>query len=265
MVNYNNKAFQLAKYAVMFAVIFVAMMLDKVISLPLPFTTAICVSLVTLSFCFLENKWSTGILAGLFFGLASFIKEFMFPSPSWGNLPILYRLLITIPSRVLMSTLAFCTYRLMLCLTEKLNTERKRQITSITVAVFVGLVVNTFAFLSSVYLSLNIHDKLSGIVDAERKTILTMVYGALFTNILPEYTISLASVSFIVLGVRKGLKLGIEGNNWKLALKDEVTSVTGATANEYVSALQDNDTGKIVNGESSDNLDETIRDEDGTK
>ena len=226
MVIYNNKAFQLAKYAVMFAVIFVAMMIDKVISLPLPFTTAICVSLVTLSFCFLENKWSTGILAGLFFGLASFIKEFMFPSPSWGNLPILYRLLITIPSRVLMSSFAFGAYRLMLYLTKKISSARKRQIVSITVSVFVGLVINTFAFLSSVYLALNIHDKISGVVDAERKTILTMVYGALFTNILPEYIISLVSVSFIVLGVRRGLKLGVDGNNWKLALNDEVENET---------------------------------------
>lgn len=242
MVNYNNKAFLLAKYAVMFAVIFVAMMMDTVISLPLPFKTAICVSLVTLSFCFLENNWSTGIFAGLFFGLASFIKEFMLPSPSWGNLPILYRLLITVPSRVLMATFAFGAYRLMLYLTKKLSTERKRQIASITVAVFVGLVVNTFAFLASVYLALDVHDKISGTIDAERKTILTMVYGALFTNILPEYTISLASVSFIVLGVRRGLKLGVDGNNWKLALKAETARVSGATDKEETPVLQHNDT-----------------------
>ena len=66
MVNNNSKAFQVAKYAVMFAIIFVAMMIDKAISvIPIPFSMAVCVLLVTLSFCFLENKWSTAVLSGL--------------------------------------------------------------------------------------------------------------------------------------------------------------------------------------------------------
>ncbi|MGN1066607.1 MAG: hypothetical protein ACI4QH_02230, partial [Candidatus Fimimonas sp.] len=62
MVN-NTKAYQVAKYAIMFATIFVAMMLDRVISLGLPTATAACVLLVTFSFCFLDNRWSTGIIS----------------------------------------------------------------------------------------------------------------------------------------------------------------------------------------------------------
>ena len=51
----NNKAYNVAKLAIMFATIFVAMMLDRAISiLPIGFSMAVVALLVTLSFCFLD-------------------------------------------------------------------------------------------------------------------------------------------------------------------------------------------------------------------
>ena len=222
MVNYNNKSFQLAKYAIIFAVIFVAMMLDKAISIiPMPFSMAVCVIMVTLSFCFFENRWSTAVLSGLFFGIASFVKEFIWASPLLGQvLPPQYWPFVTIPSRVIMTTLAFGAYKLMLLLTKKIDSAKKRQIICITVAVFVGLVVNTLAFITSIYTSKVVYMALSREA-VENKGVFLLIYGSLLTNILPEYAVSLASVSFIVLGVRRGLKLGIDGNNWRLAKQDE--------------------------------------------
>ncbi len=214
----NNKAKTLAKYAIMFAVVFVAMMVDKVISIiPIGFSMAVCVLLVTLSFCFLENSWKNGVISGLFFGLASFIKEFIMPSAVLGQaFPPQYWLLVTIPPRVAMSALAFATYRLMLFLTRKSTNAKSRQILSMAVASFVGLAVNTLAFVSSLELSRYIYTCLNGVNQAtQNKGVFVMIYALLFTNIIPEYLISIVCVAPIVLGVRKGLSLGVDGNNLK--------------------------------------------------
>lgn len=224
MVN-NNKAFQVAKYAVMLAIIFVAMMIDKAISIiPIPFSMAVCVLLVTLSFCFLENKWSSACFSGLFFGLASFIKEFIWGSPLLGQaLPPQYWPFVTIPSRVLMTVLAFAAYRLMLKLTPKITDAKKRQIFCITVASFVGLAVNTLGFITSVYLAKSVYIAIEQ-NPIKNDGVFAIIYGILLTNVLPEYLVSLIGVAPIVLGVRRGLKLGTDGNLQRKAAQAEIES-----------------------------------------
>lgn len=205
MVN-NNKAYNVAKVSIMFAIICVAMTLDRVISIiPVGFSMAAVSLLVTLSFCFLENKWSTAILSGLFFGIASFIKEFIMPTPTIGQaFPVQYWLLITIPPRVLMTIFAFIVYQLMLEFTTKLA-PRKRQIVSMVVATFAGLVLNTIGFFTMLELCRYWHG-------AEMQGIFVMIYAILVTNIVPEYVISLIGVPLVVLGVRRGLKMSIDGS-----------------------------------------------------
>ncbi len=208
MVN-NNKAYNVAKLAIMFATIFVAMMLDRAISiLPIGFSMAAVALLVTLSFCFLENKWSTAILSGLFFGLASFIKEFIMPSALLGQVfPPQYWLLVTIPPRVLMTTVAFAVYRLMLKLTAK-STPRRRQITAMAVASLFGLITNTVGFFTMLELSRILYQ-------VPTNGVFVLIYGVLVSNIIPEYLISIICVPLVVLGVRRGLKLGAEGAQHK--------------------------------------------------
>ena len=226
MVN-NSKAFTIAKYAIIFAIIFVAMMIDTAISfIPLGFSMAVCVLLVTFAFCFLENKWSTGVLVGLFFGVSSFIKEFIKPSALLGQiLPAQYWLLVTIPPRILMAAGAFGAYRLLLLCTKKINNAKKRQATSITVATFVGLLLNTTLFFSFVYLAKVIYINVEH-VEIVNDTVWYLFYISFLKNILPEYSVSLAFIAMITLGVRRGLKLGIDGNNWKRAKQaDEQTEI----------------------------------------
>ena len=205
MVN-NSKAFKVAKYAIMFATIFVAMMIDRGISAALPISMAICVLLVTFSFCFIQNSWADGILAFTFFGVASFIKAFIFPDAIvWYYKPLVY----VIP-RVLAGVVTFSAYQLMLIATQKIKVRRLAQVIAMTVAIAVGLVSNTaFFLLPFSYLS----EGGSGFVAA--------IKGLVFVNILPEYLVSLLVAPHVVLGVRHGLKLGIDGNNWKLAQKEE--------------------------------------------
>ena len=210
MVN-NSKAFKVAKYAIMFATIFVAMMIDRGISAALPISMAICVLLVTFSFCFIQNSWADGVLAFTFFGIASFIKSFIFPDAiTWYYKPLVYVL-----PRVLAGVVTFGVYQLMLLAVQRMKVRRLAQILSMTVAVAVGLVSNTIFFLLPFsYLS----EGGAGFVAA--------IEGLIFVNILPEYLVSLFVASHVVLGVRHGLKLGLDGNNWKRAQNEEKTKET---------------------------------------
>jgi len=212
MVN-NSKAFQVAKYAVMMATIFVAMMLDRVISLGLPISTAACVLLVTFSFCYLDNTWLTGIIVGALFGFVSFLKEFIFPS-SVAAFPVYVWPLITILPRVAMGAAAFSVYRLMLLITKKMGNAYARQTLSMTVATLIGNAVNTVLFL----LALNV---CKIVAHMDYTSLLIVIKGVILTNILPEYLISMILAPHIVLGVRRGLKLGVDGNNLKRLAEQE--------------------------------------------
>lgn len=205
MVNTRSKAYTVAKYAIMLATIFVAMMLDRAISVGLPISTAAVTILVTFSFCFLENSWTTGILAGVFFGVASFFKEFIFPS-SVSAFPVYVWPLITVLPRAIMGAVAFALYKLMLLATSKMRNKYSRQTVSITVAVFLGNVCNTVLFLSA----LNIAKRTVGM---DYTPLITVIKAALITNIIPEYLISMILSPHVALGVRRGLGLGVDGNN----------------------------------------------------
>lgn len=204
----NNKAYKLAKYAITFATILVAILLDRVISLGLPTAMAACVLLVTFSFCFLENKWEMGVLACTFFGLASFLKEFFMPS-TVSALPIYCWPLVTILPRCAMGVVAFGVYRLLLLATKSVKNRYAGQTFCLTIATFFGLATNTLLFLSA----LNVAKSATGL---DSTSLIATIKLVLVTNIVPEYLISMLLVPHIVLGVRRGLKLGIEGNNGKV-------------------------------------------------
>lgn len=206
MVN-NSKTYQLTKYAVMTATIFVAMLLDRAISIGLPISTAACVLLVTFSFCYLDNTWLNGVLTCTLFGVVSFIKEFIFPS-SVAAFPVYVWPLITVLPRAAMGAVAFVSYRLMLLCTRRIKKEYARQTLCITVSTLFGNLANTVLFL----LALNVSKSVAGM---DYSSLITVIKGVLLTNILPEYLISMILGAQVVLGVRRGLKLGIDGNNLK--------------------------------------------------
>ena len=208
MVN-NSKAFKIAKYAIMFATIFIAMMLDRVISLGLPVSTAAVVILITFSFCLLENSWVTGILSFTLFGLASFFKEFIWPS-SIAAFPVYEWPLVTILPRLASGAVAFGVYRLILLATRKMNNKYVRQTLAMTVAILIGNATNTVLFLSTLNLFKVIND-------IDYTPLIVTIKAVVVTNIVPEYLISMILAPHVVLGVRRGLKLGIDGNNWRRA------------------------------------------------
>lgn len=220
MVNTKSKAYTVAKYAIMLATIFVAMMLDRAISVGLPISTAAVTILVTFSFCFLENSWVTGILAGVFFGVASFFKEFIFPS-SVSAFPVYVWPLITVLPRAVMGAVAFAVYKLMLLATSRMRNKYSRQTVSITVAVLLGNVCNTVMFLSA----LNIAKRTAGM---DYTPLITVIKAALITNIIPEYLISMILAPHVALGVRRGLGLGVDGNNGKAVKQHNELAIDGS-------------------------------------
>lgn len=199
----NNKALQVARYAIMLAIIFVATLLDRVITIGLPIAGATVELLVTFALCFLFNSWIDGFFASVFMGLSSFILAYPFAKIASQN-P-----LISIVPRLFVSIVAFCIYKLILLATHKMRNRAVAQTIAMVPATFFGLITNTILYMGAL-------------------TLFTDAYGSLvialkavvILNVLPEYLVAFVGVAPLVLGVRKGLKLGIDGNNWKLARND---------------------------------------------
>ena len=209
----TNKAYYIALYAIMFAAIFVAMMLDKAISfIGLPISLAVCVLLVTFSFAFIKNEWHIALFSGVFFGIASLLKEFIFPPNAalnpygallFTNYPYLLPLQYVLP-RLFVGIAAFLMYKLFLILTKNSKmSARTRQILCISLGVFVGLLVNTVLFFTAMII---IKQELAVATGG----LWAYIVAVFFTNIITEYPIAIILTPLIVLGVRKGLHLGIE-------------------------------------------------------
>lgn len=211
----SSRAAKVAKYAIVLATVFVAMFVDRAISLGFPVSAATIVLLVTFSFALLDNELSSAVICCTLFGLASFIKEFIpVLQSSVALLPVYVRPVVTFIPRMSMGLVLFGVYRLMLKLTANMSSVRGRQILSIVVAVFFALVTNTLLFLSL----LNWFKTLFSI---EHDSTMTLIKMGLAINIPVEYCASLLFVAPVVLGVRRGLKLGVDGNGGKRAAKGQ--------------------------------------------
>jgi len=147
------------------------------------------------------------------FGLASWVKAMIFGEA------IAINPLVSLVPRLFVGISCFAVYRLVLWLVKKCTKEDKflsatkqqrwwRQTGAMTAGIFVGLVVNTVLFLTAT----NLCKRFLG---QEYTGLLAIIKTVLFTNILPEYLISLLAVPQIVLGVRRGLRLGIEADRQK--------------------------------------------------
>lgn len=215
-MNFKKKSFVVALVAIAFALIFVAMMLDKLFSILLPVSMACIVLLVTFSICFLFDNWLMGFLSGVLFGLASFCKAFMFGEATFVTFGI-YSVLIYVLPRCFVGVGAFAIYKLLLSFFKSKKTKVAQHI-SMIVAIFFGLAINTILFLTALNVA-------GGMVGNDYTPLLVTIKAVLVTNIIPEYAISLIFAPLIVSGVRKGLKLGIDGDNIKRAqLKEEELS-----------------------------------------
>ncbi|MBQ2723186.1 MAG: hypothetical protein IJF72_00850 [Clostridia bacterium] len=193
----KKSTYQLALCGIMFAVIFVAMMLDRLLSLGLPTSTAVFVLLVVFCFCFIRNQWSTAFFAGLFFGVASFVKAIAF-----GEINNLNPLVSILP-RMAVGIVAFAIYKFILFLMKNNQNLYLRQTVAITIGTFFGLVCNTVLYLTA----LGIYQQALG---NEFQGLFQTIRIVLYTNILPEYLCAMILVPHVVIGCRRALHWGIE-------------------------------------------------------
>lgn len=212
----NSKTYRVALYGIMFGMIIVGMAIDKLVSLSLPsgISTAVCVLLVTFSFCLITNDWATAFFAGAFFGLASLVKAFIFGEVAFvsvavGNgspLILLYSVCIYLLPRLFVGVACFAVYRLTSFLLRKMSRVRLKETISLSVGIFVGLVTNTVLFLTAL-------NAAKTIFNVQHSTLLDIIKIVIYTNILPEYLVSIIVAPIIIIGVRRALHLGIEAKN----------------------------------------------------
>lgn len=182
-----------ALLAVMFAAIFVSMTLDRLLSFFLPISFAILSVASCLSFAIIKNKWLYAPLAGLFFGLASFITAFLFGKTAF------YNPLISVLPRIFVGLFGFAAYRGMLFLLKEMPRRRTANIIASAVGSIIGVLTNTLLVLLALQL-FNDGDKLF------------VVFQAIaITNFLPELIIATVLVPPIVVGVRRGMGVDADG------------------------------------------------------
>ncbi|MBO5772263.1 MAG: hypothetical protein J6R37_00470 [Clostridia bacterium] len=193
----KKSTYKLALYGIMLAVIFVAMMLDKLLSLGLPTSTAVFVLLIVFCFCFIRNEWQTAFFSGLFFGIASFIKALAF-----GEVYNLNPLVSVLP-RMAVGIVAFAVYKLVLLMQKNYSNLYIKQTVAISIGTFFGLVTNTLLYLTA----LNLYQKALG---EEFTALFETIRIVLYTNILPEYLVAILLTPHAVLGCRRAMHWGIE-------------------------------------------------------
>lgn len=207
----NSKTKRVTLYAVMFAVILVAMTLDRMFSFFNILAFAIFALAATCTFAFAkDNPWDA-VAAGFFFGLASNLTAFWF-----GKTTFYYPWTAILP-RLFVGITAYGAYRLMRLILGRMKSVRGREYIALSVAGAIAPLSNTVYTLSCLYFF------------AKGDPLYIAFVTAFFTNVLPELIITTIATPLLVLGVRRGLGLDITGKpKYKITKKEAAIPLSGA-------------------------------------
>ena len=182
-----------AEFGVMLAVLFVAMTLDRAFSAWNLVSFAIVSVAATASFAMLKNRPLLAIASGSFFGLASLVTAFMFGKTAFFN-P-----LVSVLPRMFIGITGYGAYKLAELLLCRVKNKRISEYIALTAgAAFVAL-SNTVYTLTCLWLF------------AQGDPLFVAFNVVFLTNALPEMVVAALATPPIVLGVRRGLRLGIDG------------------------------------------------------
>ncbi|MBQ7227017.1 MAG: hypothetical protein IJX05_01300 [Clostridia bacterium] len=180
--------------AVMLALLFVAMTLDRAISVWSPVSFAIVSTATVSTFALLKRKFQVAIAAGFFFGIASLVTAFMFGKTTF------YNPLVAILPRAFVGITGYGVYRLVALILRKIKNERIREYIALSFGgAFVAL-SNTIYTLTCMFLF------------AQGDPLFVAFVGVFITNVLPELLCSIIVTPLLVLGVRRGLRLNVDGS-----------------------------------------------------
>ena len=180
--------------AVMLALLFVAMTLDRAISVWSPVSFAIVSTATVSTFALLKRKFQVAIAAGFFFGIASLVTAFMFGKTTF------YNPLVAILPRAFVGITGYGVYRLVALIVRKIKNERIREYIALSFGgAFVAL-SNTIYTLTCMFLF------------AQGDPLFVAFVGVFITNVLPELLCSIIVTPLLVLGVRRELRLNVDGS-----------------------------------------------------
>ena len=187
----RSKTYNLVLYAIYAALIFVARMLDQLVSAAaLPINFAVITLSVAFACALINPSLKNGIIVGFIFGFSSFIASFIF-----GGGSLIYGFanpLISILPRIIVGIVVYLVFSGVYALLKK--AFGKGMIPAISIACVVGALVNTITVLFMIWLF---------------KTLQGMdVLLVLFvTNAIPELIVPSLIVPGIVYGVRRSLRI----------------------------------------------------------
>ncbi len=192
----KNKTVRIiALYGVMLAVLFAAMMIDRLISAYNVLSFAVASVAVTAAFALSRRSFAEAAGAGFFFGIASFVTAFYFGKEAF------YNPLVSVLPRALTGITGLALY--LLC--EKLfglfvKNETVRQYAALSVAGGAVALSNTIYTLTCLFLF------------AQGSPTFVAFSTVFLTNVLPELLITVIATPPLVLGVRHGLRLNADGS-----------------------------------------------------
>ena len=174
--------------ATFIALIFVALMLDTWVGSFMPIKPAIFSLPAVFVFVLIFGSWQYAVLGGLSFGLLSFARAFI-----TGSLPFQNPLVSILP-RILVGVVAYAVYLLCKKLFAKCS---KGETFALGISSLIGVITNTVTVLFMMYFT--------------DFTTLAGVFSAIVSINFPfEIVVTVVLTPVIVLGVRRGLKLGVD-------------------------------------------------------
>ena len=192
-VRRKRKIHRIALYGIVFALIFIARLLDRVISLAWPINLAVCTIAVSFVFILLSRNIWEALLMGTLFGVASLIAAVIFPSPEF-MLPW-----VSVLPRMIVGIAVFGAYKLFFRILKKAKINNRRYFSAF-IAAGVGVIVNTATVMFM--LSLN---------RGEMQSYFQVVGAIMLSNFLPEFISAMLIVPFLTIGVSRGAKISIAG------------------------------------------------------
>jgi uncharacterized membrane protein len=189
----RSQTYYIVLYAIYAALIFVARILDQLItSSALPINFAVITLSITFAVAFIEPSLKNGFIAGFIFGMSSFITSFIFAKPlifGFAN-P-----LISVFPRMIVGIVLFLSFKGFFELFKLVFKNSKLAMGfAIPFACAIGAFTNTAIVLSMIW----VFKVLEG---------MDVLYVIFVTNAIPELVIPAIIVPGIVFGVRSGLRI----------------------------------------------------------
>ncbi len=186
----RSSTYYIVLYAIYAALIFVARILDQLItSSALPINFAVITLSVAFTVAFIEPSLKNCFIAGFIFGMSSFISSFIFGKTAMFGFA---NPLISVFPRMIVGIALFLVFRGVYVLLAKMRVKKPMYI-AIALACVAGAMVNTATVVPMMWL-----------FQVVAKEALSVI---LVANLIPEIVVPALIVPGIVFGVRSGLKV----------------------------------------------------------